>query len=60
MKEYNGIANAIQKAVDKAYFDFERRRKEIGLCTDGVAVNVATANLIRRNLDVNEDYLNTL
>ena len=55
-----GIANAIQDAVNKASFTFDRREKEIGLCTDGAAVNVAAAGIIRRDLDTDDDYVNTL
>lgn len=57
-----GIAKAIESAVSKANFNFERRDKEIGLCTDGAPVNTAAANLIRHDLGVenDDDYLHTL
>ena len=56
---HTGIADAIQGAVDKASFEFERRDREIGLCTDGAAVNTAAARVIREELAI-DNYLHTL
>ena len=55
-----GIANAINCAVLKASFEFDRRDKEVGLCTDRAPVNKAAVNHIQADLDMINDYLHTL
>ena len=38
---HEGICDAIENAVNKMEFNFERSTREVGVCTDGAAVNVA-------------------
>lgn len=45
-----GLKIALDKSVDKMEFSFERKNKEIGLCTDGAAVNIAYYNLVKNDL----------
>ena len=40
----------MEKSLSKMNFNFERKDKEIGMCSDGAAVNRAVYNLLAEEL----------
>ena len=40
----DGINEAMKNSINKLNFNFERKNKEIGMCSDGAAVNRAVYN----------------
>ena len=40
----DGINEAMKNSINKLNFNFERKNKEIGMCSDGTAVNHAVYN----------------
>ena len=53
-----GLKNSFANSVSKMKFNFERKSKEIGMCTDAAAVNVKLYKLLKP--DMGEHYLLTL
>ena len=53
-----GLKNAFENSVSKMKFNFDRRSKEIGMCSDAAAVNVKLHKLLKP--DMGEHYLLTL
>ena len=50
-----GLKEAFDSSVLKMNFNFQRKTKEIGMCSDGAAVNTALYRLIKQEMD--EHYL---
>lgn len=50
-----GLKAAFDNSISKMNFAFERKTKEVGMCSDGAAVNVALYNLVKPTMG--EHYL---
>ena len=50
-----GLKVALEESIEKMSFSFVRKSKEVGMCADGAAVNVAAYNLVKEELG--EHYL---
>ena len=48
--QVSGIKASMGNSIDKMGFTFERKKKEIGMCSDSSAVNRAVYNLLRDEL----------
>ena len=50
-----GLKATLEESIGKMSFTFDRKPKEVGMCSDGTNVNVATYNLAKE--DLGEHYL---